>query len=193
MATISVSLPSDGQTIDAADYNTPINTIVNEINGNLDNANIKTGAAIATAKLATDAGIATGMIADAAVTPAKRSGGFKIDTFTINANGSQSVTGLGFTPKYIEIELFDGNDFSGTTIAFCKGGYDGTTAWSVGGRAVESGDISGTVSSTFMGYVPTTNQTRSHTIAPNSLDADGFTFTVASAGTNKTYLYKAFG
>lgn len=62
MATISVSLPSDGSTADVADYNTPITTIVNEINGNLDNANIKTGAAIATAKLATDAGIVKGML-----------------------------------------------------------------------------------------------------------------------------------
>lgn len=52
MATINVSLPSDGDTIDAADYNTPVNTIVNEINGNLDNANIKSAAAIAGSKLA---------------------------------------------------------------------------------------------------------------------------------------------
>lgn len=52
MATINVSLPSDGTTGDVADYNTPITTIVNEINGNLDNANIKSSAAIAGSKLA---------------------------------------------------------------------------------------------------------------------------------------------
>lgn len=46
MSNISVSLPSDGDTIDVADYNTPITTIVNEINGNLDNSNIKSDAAI---------------------------------------------------------------------------------------------------------------------------------------------------
>ena len=40
MGTISVSLPSDGQTIDAADYNVPINTIVNTINGQLNADNI---------------------------------------------------------------------------------------------------------------------------------------------------------
>jgi len=71
MATISVSLPSDGQTIDASDYNTPINTIVNEFNGNIDNANIKAGAAIATSKLASDAGIINAMIADDTITGAK--------------------------------------------------------------------------------------------------------------------------
>lgn len=52
MANISVSLPSDGDTIDVADYNTPITTIVNEINGNLDNSNIAAAAAIAGTKLA---------------------------------------------------------------------------------------------------------------------------------------------
>lgn len=59
MATINVSLPSDGTTADAADYNTPINTIVSEFNGNIDNANIKSGAAIAGSKIA-DASVDVG-------------------------------------------------------------------------------------------------------------------------------------
>lgn len=46
MGTVSVSLPSDGQTIDAADYNVPINTIVAEINGGLDSANIEAGGVV---------------------------------------------------------------------------------------------------------------------------------------------------
>jgi hypothetical protein len=52
LGTISVTLPTDGTTADVADYNTPITTIVNEINGNIDNANIKSGAAISGSKLA---------------------------------------------------------------------------------------------------------------------------------------------
>jgi hypothetical protein len=40
MGLISVTLPSDGTTIDAADYNTPITTIVNTINGNISTDNI---------------------------------------------------------------------------------------------------------------------------------------------------------
>lgn len=62
MGTISVSLPADGETIDAADYNTPVNTIVTAINGNLDNANINATAAISGSK-----------IADASITNAKLS------------------------------------------------------------------------------------------------------------------------
>lgn len=71
MGTINVSLPSDGTTADVADYNTPINTIVSEFNGNIDNANIKNAAAIATSKIAHDAGIVAGHVADSAITPAK--------------------------------------------------------------------------------------------------------------------------
>lgn len=52
MGTVSISLPADGETIDAADYNTPLTTITNEINGQLDNNNIKAGAAIDPTKLA---------------------------------------------------------------------------------------------------------------------------------------------
>lgn len=40
MGTISISLPIDGTTADVADYNTPLTTIVNEINGGLDGDNI---------------------------------------------------------------------------------------------------------------------------------------------------------
>lgn len=51
MGTISLSLPSDGQTIDAADVNTPLNTISAVINGNLDDDNVKVGANINGTKL----------------------------------------------------------------------------------------------------------------------------------------------
>ena len=52
MGLISLTLPNDGETIDAADVNSPLNTIATAINGNLDNANIKTGAAIDGSKIA---------------------------------------------------------------------------------------------------------------------------------------------
>lgn len=52
MGTISTSLPADGQTIDASDVNTPINAILAEFNGNIDNDNIKSSANINGSKLA---------------------------------------------------------------------------------------------------------------------------------------------
>lgn len=91
MATISVSLPSDGTAADVSDYNTPITTIVNEVNGNLDNANIKSGAAIATSKLADDAGITTAKIAADSVTATK------IDWASTGADGGIWWEELGRT------------------------------------------------------------------------------------------------
>lgn len=43
MSTINPTLPSDGDTIDAADVNNPFNTIINVINGGLDSNNITDG------------------------------------------------------------------------------------------------------------------------------------------------------
>lgn len=54
MSLISPAQISDGTTIDAADVNNPINTIANDYNGNIDNSNIKSAAAIDGAKVATN-------------------------------------------------------------------------------------------------------------------------------------------
>lgn len=57
MATINPDLSGivDGAIGDAADWTTPMNTIISEINGNLDNNNIKAGASITFSKLASAA------------------------------------------------------------------------------------------------------------------------------------------
>lgn len=67
MATIAFSLPTDGSTADVADYNTPLTTIKNEINGNLDNANIKASAGIDGSKIA-NAAISPNRLATGAAT-----------------------------------------------------------------------------------------------------------------------------
>lgn len=51
MGTVTVSLPADGSTGTVSQYNTPLTTIVNEFNGNIDNANIKSSAAIDPSKI----------------------------------------------------------------------------------------------------------------------------------------------
>lgn len=61
MSTVTVSLPVDGTTADVGDYNTPITTLVNDHNGNIDNSNIAAAAAIAGSKLA-DSSVAAGKI-----------------------------------------------------------------------------------------------------------------------------------
>lgn len=69
MALISITTPNDGESIDASDVANPLNTIVAEINGNLD-ANNLAASAVTTAKIATSA-VETAKIADNAVTNAK--------------------------------------------------------------------------------------------------------------------------
>lgn len=110
MANISVSLPSDGQTIDASDYGTPINTIVNDYNGNIDNSNIAAAAAIAGTKLA-DSAITTAKIADANVTNAKLAtsageigAAWAAWTPTMTADGGSPAIGNGtLNAKYLQI------------------------------------------------------------------------------------------
>jgi len=98
MATISVTLPSDGQTIDASDVNTPINTIINEINGSLDANNLASGA------------VTTTKLADASVTDAKWRNGV---AFRAYINGAQSMTGSASTKVNFGTEDYDlGDDFS---------------------------------------------------------------------------------
>lgn len=92
MSTINVSLPSDGQTIDASDVNSPINTIVAAINGNLDDDNIKSGANINGSKILAgsipgsrfDTTTAGGWIVDTTNLPAP-------NTVTYNGNHNYSV------------------------------------------------------------------------------------------------------
>lgn len=91
MGTISVSLPTDGTAADVADYNTPITTIVNAINGGLDNDNLAAAAAIAGTKIADNA-ITTGKIANGSVTPDK----LDLDPLSNIVATSQTTTSTSF-------------------------------------------------------------------------------------------------
>lgn len=94
MGTISVSLPSDGTTAYVADYNTPITTIVNVINGGLDNANI-----------AANAGIAGSKLADGGVIPTKWSNPY---SFSVYRNAAFNITS-SFAKVQFDTESFDPN------------------------------------------------------------------------------------
>lgn len=88
MATVSTTLPADGQTIEAADVNIPINAILSEFNGNIDDNNIKTGANINGAKIA--AGTLPGTALDSTVAGGWISG-LTAPTSVVN-NGNRSYT-----------------------------------------------------------------------------------------------------
>lgn len=69
MGLISYSNIQDGTTIDGADVNTPLNTIYNEFNGNIDSNNIKDNSIIASKIY--EGAVSSNKIADGAVTLAK--------------------------------------------------------------------------------------------------------------------------
>lgn len=87
MATVSkVYTFANGDIIDAIKFNVDFDTIYNEFNGNIDNANIKSGAGIIGSKIASSPnGIDTAQINDIAVTAAK----LRFDAAT---DGNRAVT-----------------------------------------------------------------------------------------------------
>lgn len=104
MALINVP---DIQNLDAATpelWNTRFGTIVNEMNGNLDAANLK-DAAVTASKLATDS-VTTGKIADANVTPTKWYNPYK---FSAYASANQSLPNATSTKVTLDTELYDTN------------------------------------------------------------------------------------
>lgn len=104
---------SDGNTLSANENNTNENTLYNEINGNLNNANILDGG-LATADYA-DSSVTTAKIADANVTTAKLSATLQ-STFTyVNTFGNYRRPVL----KWIDNKTVDVENNTGTSNQTC--------------------------------------------------------------------------
>lgn len=168
MGTVTVSLPTDGDTIDVADYNTPITTLINEFNGNIENTNIKAAAGIDGSKLA-----------DGTITLAKLSTGplsSKIIQFTRDATatgGDVSHTGVGFTPSSIHFLMNIDN-----TLFRSDGVSDPAKAsWSIYQSAANKWYSQ-------VGCIVNSDQgSYAQGAVVKSYDADGFTLTWTKIGT----------
>lgn len=110
MGNISVSLPSDGTTADVSDYNNPINAIVNEFNGNIDNTNIKAGAAIDGTKIASNS-IPNSALAGS-ITGDKLTGG-SYSTSEVNT-GAKWVDGKDIYKKTLNTGVLPNNSVKDT-------------------------------------------------------------------------------
>lgn len=95
MGLISPAQVTDGTTADASDINNPINTIANEFNGNIDNANIKAGAAISGTKLAAQT-----------VSPTTFTNPYKFRAYKSTA---QNTTTASFSKVQLDAESYDTN------------------------------------------------------------------------------------
>jgi len=130
-------------------------------------------------------------IADQAVGAAQRKEVVKVGNFALpGANGNIVITGVGFRPKFIMLfPSLDANHQSASVLNFSIGFGDGTTSRSQGFRGQESSDISGSVSTSLVGFLPGTNASQSNTLTLSSFDADGFTLAfVGSTTTNVAYI-----
>ena len=93
MSTFVNNNVASGAVIYASDHNEQGSRIATVLNGGIDNANINASAAIATSKLADDAGISTAKIANAAVTASK----IALGGATAIVTTDQSTTSLTYT------------------------------------------------------------------------------------------------
>lgn len=131
-------------------------------------------------------------LAAQAVGAAERKEVVKAGRFTETANGNLAVTGVGFTPKALLVFPCDTDHVSASVANMSIGISDGSSASSIGFRAQEGGDISGTISQSLLCYVPSTGAGQGTTLTLVSFDADGFTVSVANHGTTTTFAYLAF-
>lgn len=113
MGLISITTPNDGENADAADLTNPLNTIVSEINGNLD-ANNLAASAVTTAKINNEA-VTGAKIADSTVTSEKLNA-----TVAFSAYASGAINAIdGSTVCTFDAESYDyGNNFNTTTHRF---------------------------------------------------------------------------
>lgn len=105
MGLISTPNIADGTVIDANDVNSPINTIVNEINGNISEANLADGA-VATNKLA-DSAVTTAKIADGSITTPKLNNPYIFHAY--RGTSTQTLTSNVWTQIQIQTVQFDLN------------------------------------------------------------------------------------
>jgi len=165
MATITVSLPSDGDTIDVADYNTPINTIVNEINGGIDSDNLENGA------------VTTAKIVDGAVTTAKLTypiiyGGGTLTAGTVTKTFTPAHNGLLWVTAQARRNSGTAGDLVITISA--TGVSNAVTQSGVG-----NGTVDGHASTTYLATVTSgTSVTISIAASGGSVANSGYQFTV---------------
>lgn len=147
MGTISISLPADGTAADVSDYNSPITTIVNEMNGNLNAANLAANS-VTTAKIA-NSSVTASKIDWASTGP---NGGIwweELGRTTLAVNGDTMAIATIAARKYLQV-LIHANA-TGGTIAFNLN-FNGDTAANYAYRNSSNGGADGTASSATFGY-----------------------------------------
>ena len=193
MGTISLTLPSDGQTIDASDVNNPLNTLLNEFNGNIDDNNIKSAANISGTKLLVSSmpankldsngqgGWVTGILP--AVLSVTENGNRSADITFASTVANILTPGMRIrTTRTVAAPTYMGGAFNGTNHYFTKATPTGTLS-------------TVTDNFTIMAWIEPTAQTAQMTICGRS-DAAGnnsFVMRLTSVGCLEVYVQNGGG
>ena len=172
-------------TTDTINENTAANGVT------IDGLNIKDS------KLNTNNSVVTANITDAAVTVAKRAGGFfigQISAATLGSTGNKAITGVGFTPKLVRFHV---QFTASSSIAAVATGamtaaaqhYEAASTTTAG--TTEFARNSGT--SNCIGYVSAGSSTLVLACTYVSMDSDGFTINVGTASSSFAVEYECYG
>lgn len=127
-------------------------------------------------------------IADSAITPVKRSGGFYVGTFTPSSTGTLAVTGVGFTPSAL---IVGRQGASGTSAAmmfsFVSASAQQSMSFTAGGAGANLN--SEDADSLVINHEGSTG-TLVCRASLTSMDSDGFTINVTTAE-NVPYMFIA--
>lgn len=172
-------------TTDTINENTAANGVT------IDGLNIKDS------KLNTNNSVVTANITDAAVTVAKRAGGFfigQISAATLGSTGNKAITGVGFTPKLVRFYVqfaASASIASVATGAMTAAGQHYEAASTTTAGTTEFARNSGT--SNCIGYVSAITSTLVLACSYVSLDSDGFTINVGTASSSFAVEYECYG
>jgi hypothetical protein len=147
------------------------------------------GLNIKDSKLATNNSVVTANITDAAVTPAKRTGGFAAGQFPTSGTGNHAITGLGFTPRLVRFFML-----VGTATSSHRSGY-GVMTSTYQAAACEQGNLSNVArKSTEVACILSTSVTGTteQVGVYVSMDADGFTVNMTTNSTDSNWVYEAY-
>lgn len=149
--------------------------------------------ALATGSGIGDGAIGTTGIANNAVTPAKRSGGFKVGVIpgsTLSTTGVKNITGVGFQPKMVVFRTLGADANTASTVAW--GASDGTSQYFVcsyaTGATNTAGRMTGTDACVAIMASPTALGLKA---SLTSLGSDGFSLDVTTA-LNFDVAYEAY-
>lgn len=138
----------------------------------------------------------TDAIEDDAVTPVKRSGGYKVGVIpasTFTSNGVKSITGVGFKPKYVEFEIMPTSSTSGAAFissgSMDEGGNQGWTAYAISGSNQSRNSAT---TGAFAMLTSATSAAVSLGFTYQSMNADGFSINVVASTAQFDVQYKAF-